>query len=97
IKDPEFGWQSFGGNVSVRGGWVNVKPLDSRRKRVSVAPGGLWLTLDAGTFEEVAINTRTNVVRVSLSPANVFTPNARLRVQQPAKVTQIGTFAPREK
>ena len=97
IKDPEFGWQSFGGNVSVRDGWVNVKPLDSLRKRVYVAPVGLWLTLDAGTFEEVAINTRTNVVRVSLSPANVFTPNARLRVQQPAKVTQIGTFAPREK
>jgi hypothetical protein len=97
IRDPEFGWQSFGGNVSVRGGWVNVKPLDSLRKRVYVAPVGLWLTLDAGTFEEVAIDTRTNVVRVSLSPANVFTPNARLRVQQPAKVTQIGTFAPREK
>lgn len=97
IKDPEFGWQSFGGNVSVRGSWVNVKPLDSLRKRVYVAPLGLWMTLDAGTFEEVAINTRTNVVRVSLSPATAFTPNARLRVQQPAKVATIGTYAPREK
>ncbi|HEU4933619.1 MAG TPA: DUF5695 domain-containing protein [Pyrinomonadaceae bacterium] len=95
IKHPEFGWQSFGGNVSVNGSWVNVKPLDSLRKRVYIAPLGLWLTLDAGTFEQVGINTRTNVVRVSLSPANGFTPNARLRVQQPAKVT--GVFAPRRK
>ncbi len=95
IKHPEFGWQSFGGNVNVSGNWVNVKPLDSLRKRVYIAPLGLWLTLDAGTFEQVAINIRTNVVRVSLSAANVFTPNARLRVQQPAKVT--GVFAPRQK
>jgi hypothetical protein len=57
----------------------------------------LWLTLDAGTFEEVAINTRTNVVRMSLSPATAFTPNARLRVQQPAKIASIGTYAPRQK
>ena len=95
IKHPEFGWQSFGGNVSVNGNWVNFKPLDSLRKRIYIAPLGLWLTLDAGTFEQVGINTRTNVVRVGLSPANEFTPNARLRVQQPVKVT--GVFAPRQK
>lgn len=97
IKHPEFGWQAFGGNVSVQGSWVNVKPLDSLRTRVYIAPLGLWLTLDAGTFEEVAINTRTNVVRVNLSPANAFTPNARLRVEQPAKVAPIGTYTPQQK
>jgi len=95
IKHPEFGWQSFGGNVSGRGNWVNVQPLDSFRQRVYIAPLGLWLTLDAGTFEQVAINTRSNVVRVSLSVATVFTPNARLRVEQPAKVARVGIFAPR--
>ena len=58
IKHPEFGWQSFGGNVSVKGNWVNVQPLDSFRKRVYIAPLGLWLTLDAGTFAQVEINTR---------------------------------------
>lgn len=94
IKHPEFGWQSYGGNLSVSGTWVNVKPLDSLRRRVYIAPLGLWLTLDAGTFEQVAINTRTNVVRVSLSPANAFTPNARLRVEQPAKG---GMYVPRQK
>jgi hypothetical protein len=94
IKHPEFGWQAFGGNVSVRGSWVSVKPLDSLRERVYIAPIGLWLTLDAGTFEQVEINTKTNVVRVSLSPATAFTPNARLQVQQPAKLS---TYAPRKK
>jgi len=94
INHPEFGWQAFGGNVSVKGDWVNVQPLDSFRRRVYLAPLGLWLTLDAGTFDRVSINTRSNVVRITLSPAGAFTPNARLRIQQPAK---FGTYAPRQK
>ena len=95
VDHPEFGWQSFGGNIAVRGNWVNVQPLDSFRKRVYLAPLGLWLTLDAGTFESVAINAKSKVVRVTLSPADEFTPNARLRVQQPAKIAGVGTYAPR--
>ena len=97
IKDPEFGWQSFGGNLSVSGEWVNVEPLDSFRQRVYVAPLGVWLTLDAGTFERIAINTRSNIVRVTLSRADQFTLNARLRVQQPAHIAGVGTYAPRQK
>src|SRR5262249_20755053 len=96
INHPEFGWQSFGGNVNVSGDWVNVQPLDSFRQRVYVAPLGLWLTLDAGTFENIAINKKSNVVRITFSRADRFTPTARLRIQQPAKL-QAGTYAPREK
>jgi hypothetical protein len=96
INHPEFGWQSFGGNVRVQGDWVNVQPLDSFRKRVYVAPLSLWLTLDAGTFERIAINTKSNVVRVTLSRADAFTPNARLRVQRPAKTMQSGDYVPRQ-
>jgi hypothetical protein len=88
IKHAEFDWQSFGGNLSISGNSVNVQPLDSFRKRVYITPLRLWLTLDAGTFERVAINTKSNVVRVTLSAADRFTPNARLRVQ--------GSHAPRK-
>jgi hypothetical protein len=95
INHPEFGWQSFGGNLNISGNWVNVQLLDSFRKRVYIAPLGLWLTLDAGTFERVAINTKSNLVRVTLSRADGFTPNARLRVQEPAKVERVGTYVPR--
>jgi len=91
----DFGWQSFGGNAGVSGNWVNVQPLDSFRQRVYIAPLGLWLTLDAGTFEKIAIDTRSNNVRVTLSRADRFTPNARLRLQQPARITSVGAYAPR--
>jgi hypothetical protein len=83
--------------VTVKGEWVNVKPLDSFRKRVYIAPVGLWLNLEAGTFQQVALNKRTKEVRISLSPADLFTPQARLRVQQPAKVAAVGTYTPRTK
>lgn len=97
IDHPEFGWQAYGGNVSINGDWVSVKPLDSFRKRVYIAPLGLWLTLDAGTFERVLVNKRSKVVRITLSPRDSFTPNARLRLEQPAKLPSIGTYAPRQK
>jgi len=97
IDHPEFGWQAFGGNVSVKGDWVNVQPLDSFRRRVYLAPLGLWLTLDAGTFDRVSVNTRSNVVRITLSPADAFTPNARLRIQQPAKLPGVGGYTPPRK
>jgi uncharacterized protein DUF5695 len=97
IDHAEFGWQSFGGNVTVRGNQVIVQPLDSFRRRVYIAPLGLWLTLDAGTFEQVVVNTKSNSVRVTLSRAGPFTPNARLRVQQPARLEGIGTYAPRQR
>jgi hypothetical protein len=94
VDHPEFGWLAFGGNRTVDGDWVRVKPLDSSRSRVYLASMGAWLTLDAGQFEEVALNPSTGDVRVSLTPATEYTPEARLRVQQPAEVGGVGTLEP---
>jgi len=91
----EFGWLAFGGNVTVEGTTVRVRPLDSSRSRFYVAPLGLWLTLDAGTFETVEINGDS--VRVTLAPATPFTPQARLRVEQPAAMSGVTAVAPAER
>jgi hypothetical protein len=85
VNHPDYGWQAFGGNVATgQSGWVTVDVRDSLRRRIYIAPFGLYLTLDAGTFESVMINPSTGAVRVRLSPADQFTPNARLRIEQPA-------------
>jgi hypothetical protein len=94
INHPEFGWQAFGGNVQVYGDMVKVKTLDSLRKRVYVAPFGLWLTLDSGKFEDVTINPNNKTVHLGLAPATKYTPTARLRIEQPAKIDKVGTFKP---
>lgn len=93
IEHPEYGWQAFGGNVTAKGDWIQVQIKDSLRKRVFIAPYGLWLTLDAGMFEEVEINTRTSAVRVRLTSARPFTPQALLRIEQPGKGAGIGAYS----
>jgi hypothetical protein len=94
INHPDYGWQALGGNVREAGGWVTVQTLDSLRRRVYIAPLGLYLMLDAGTFESVSINPATKAVRVTLSPAVEFNPRALLRIDQPARVTGVGTYQP---
>ena len=90
-RDPELGWLAFGGNLSVQGATVTVQPLDAARTRLYLAPLGLWLTLDAGTFESVTLTGGS--VRVRLAPATVYTPVARLRIEQPGAV-EAAPFAP---
>ncbi|HEX5217834.1 MAG TPA: DUF5695 domain-containing protein, partial [Vicinamibacterales bacterium] len=94
VNHPEFGWQAFGGNVSTAGGWVTVKTLDSLRRRIYVAPLGLYLTLDRGAFESVSINPSTRAVRVALAPATDITSSALLMIEQPARIAGVGAYQP---
>jgi len=83
VRHPEFGWLAFGGNLTIAGETVRVRPLDGARSRVYVAPLGLWLTLDAGQFESLEMSG--SAVRVTLMPATTHTPVARLRAEGPGK------------
>ncbi len=92
VRDDDLGWLAFGGNLSAEGATVRVEPRDAARSRIYIAPLGLWLTLDAGTFERVEISG--DVVRLTLSAASELTPTAFLRVEQPAAINGVGRFAP---
>jgi hypothetical protein len=94
IDHSEFGWIAFGGNVKIQGKIVTVVPRDSFRARVYIASLGLWLTLDSGEIEKIEVNPDTGVVRVALAAATENTPEARLRIEQPAKVSGIGNYRP---
>lgn len=93
INHPDFGWLAFGGNLSVNGNSVTVTPLDSFRKRVYLAPVGLWLTLDAGRFQTLTFDTRSHTVQLTLAAADANTPAARVRLEQPARVNGVGSYA----
>jgi Family of unknown function (DUF5695) len=92
VNHPDFGWQAFGGNVRSAGGRVTVDTLDSIRRRVYIAPLGLYLTLDRGTFERVTIDSATHAVQVTLAPAGPFTPTALLHIEQPVRIDGVGTY-----
>ena len=91
-RDPGLGWLAFGGNLTLIGEAVRVRPLDSARSRVFLAPLGLWLTLDAGTFQEVELNPEG--VTLTLSPATQYTSQALLRVEQTAAPDGAGPLSP---
>ena len=94
MKHPEFGWLAFGGNVTVLGDTVQITPLDSFRSRIYLAPIGLWLTLDAGTFKAVELNAKTGALRVGLAPATEFTSFGLLRIEQPGYRKNVGNYRP---
>lgn len=94
INHPDFGWQALGGNISAKGDTVTVLPRDAFRRRVYIAPRGLWLTLDGGQFESVQVNTKNNAVRVGI---NGTSPNAVLHIEQPSKMPSMGTYRPKQK
>ena len=91
-KHPDLGWICFGGNLSAAGDEITVDPKDASRTRFYLAPLGLWLTLDSGQFERFVWNEKTSELRIALAPKDDFTPEARLRVQQPAHPEGAGSF-----
>jgi hypothetical protein len=64
VDHPEFGWVAFGGNVKVHDG-ITLIPRDSFRSRIFIAPAGLWLILDAGTFDALESDPSTRIVRAT--------------------------------
>jgi hypothetical protein len=93
VNHPQFGWLAFGGNLRQNSKNIEVTPLDSYRARVYVAPLGLWLTLEAGNFESVIVDTNAGRVRLGLAGATALTPSARLRIEQPAR-KKAGAYHP---
>lgn len=76
------GWICFGGNVTEHKGIVQVTVLDSSRKRLFIAPLGLWITLDAGRLVSADINLNTHIVRLHLAAAGPAVPVGRLRLAE---------------
>ncbi len=94
VEHPEFGWLGFGGNVTEQAGQIHLSVLDSFRQRLYLAPVGVYLTLEAGTFSEVSYSPTTHAITLVLSPSTPHTENARLRIEQPANPAGVGPFTP---
>ena len=96
VNDPSLGWIAFGGNIVKKNETITVTALDSFRNRLYIAPFGLWLTLDAGKFEQAVFDPHNGTVRLTLDGASEFTPQARLRIEQPGKLAGVGSYHPAE-
>ena len=94
VRHPEYGWLAFGGNLKTEGGLLTLVPLDSARSRAFISPAGLWLTLESGRFEALEFNSGTGVVKIGLAAAAENTPEAVLRVEEPARAHRGSRYHP---
>ncbi len=85
VKHPVFGWTGFGGVVKTSDGLIRLTPKDSARRRVFIAPAGLWITLDAGKIAEVAYDSVSGKVRLTLAAADAQTPVAYVNFETTVK------------
>ncbi|TYC92073.1 DUF5695 domain-containing protein [Novosphingobium sp. BW1] len=85
VDHPEFGWLGLGGKLETRGDTIHVVPQDGARRRLFVAPAGLWITLEAGKIASADYDTKTGEVRLTLDPASAMTPRARLLFETTTK------------
>jgi hypothetical protein len=92
INHQEFGWLGFGGNVSSSNNVTKLKLTTAAKNAVYLAPVGLWITTAAGQIEEVSYNSVSGEIRLQLSAATDFTPNAFINLAQPAKINGVGTY-----
>ncbi|MEJ5996298.1 DUF5695 domain-containing protein [Pedobacter sp. Du54] len=82
VNDKAYGWLAFGGNLMQKTNLVEVKITTAAKSKVFIAPLGLWLTLDAGTFNSVAYDSLKQTVEITLNADDAFTPNAYLHIDQ---------------
>jgi hypothetical protein len=81
VDHKTYGWIGFGGDVTTSDNGITLTPHDSGRKRVFIAPAGLWLTLDAGQFQSVKFDPATCEVQVDLVAEGTFSSAARLHAE----------------
>ncbi|WP_285022095.1 DUF5695 domain-containing protein [Novosphingobium sp. fls2-241-R2A-195] len=78
VNDPQLGWLGFGGDLENKRAQVSLTPKDGARRRLFVAPAGLWITLEAGRIQRAAYDTKSGKVVLTLDPASATAPSARL-------------------
>lgn len=93
LNHKDFGWTAFGGNTSKSGKKVVIKLTTAAKSAVYIAPAGLWISLDAGSIEEAAYDTTTGSVTLKLSKSGTYTPEAVIRLSQPAKIPGARTYS----
>lgn len=84
VNDPTFGWLSFGGDLKRENGAVTITPKDGARRRLFIAPAGLWVTLEAGRIASARYTPADGAITLTLDPASPEEKAARVFIESTA-------------
>jgi hypothetical protein len=86
VNRPTFDWVSFGGNVMLSSGGVQVvQPRDAARKRIFIPDVSLWVELDAGQISEFSYDPTSKKVVMHIMQDSSGAAAATLTSQQTAQ------------
>ncbi|MFC3443644.1 DUF5695 domain-containing protein [Sphingobium rhizovicinum] len=85
VKDKDLGWLGFGGKVTDDADTIHIVPQDGARRRLFIAPAGLWITLEAGRIASADYDAASGNVVLTLDPADAATSKARLLFETTTK------------
>ncbi|NWK94407.1 hypothetical protein DM806_01630 [Sphingobium lactosutens] len=85
VKDKDLGWLGFGGKVTDDAGKIHIAPQDGARRRLFIAPAGLWITLEAGRIASADYDAASGNVVLTLDAADAATAEARLLFETTTK------------
>lgn len=85
VDDPQFGWLAFGGEMRKTGSSIYVEPRDGARRRLFIAPAGLWITLRAGRIASAAYEPTSGKVTLLLDKATATSSEAALSFEMTGK------------
>ena len=93
VDHPAFGTIAFGGNVQADSGdgAVTVQPRDSVRRRVYLAPLGLWVTFDAGVIQDISWDAAAKSVTINIGKGANEKSDVIMKFEQSAQVDGAGT------
>lgn len=57
VDDPDVGLVTYGGNMAISGSTVTVHPRDAVRRRVYIAPMGIYVIISAGEIDRYSFES----------------------------------------
>ena len=83
VNHADFGWLTFGGNLSQKKKSITVIPTTASRSAVYIAPEGLWIKVEAGSIQSFVYHPKNGEVEIILEKAGPYNPQAYLTLEFP--------------
>ncbi|HSJ67370.1 MAG TPA: DUF5695 domain-containing protein, partial [Anditalea sp.] len=85
MKDSEFGWLGFGGNINIASDIVQLDLTTAGKNKLFIAPEKTMIIMEAGKIDTAYYNIKERKLSLSLKETNAITPHAYLRIESENK------------
>lgn len=85
VKHKQFGWLTFGGNVSKKNNTIRVTPTTASRSKIFIQPARTWITFEAGVIKSCTYNDINGQIDIILDKKGAYNNEAYLSIETSGK------------